>query len=59
MTVNKRFAEDGDELDAFMDQLVEVLAQTLIESSERGDSTAAIEDLRSENERAIHVIENS
>jgi hypothetical protein len=40
MTVKKRFAQDGSDLDGRMDQLVEVLAQLLDEPSHPGEASA-------------------
>jgi hypothetical protein len=57
MTVRKQFAEDGGELDACMDQLVEVLVQLLAEPNVPGVPIAST-DLHSENTRAIHVSED-
>jgi len=59
MTVNKQFALDGGELDAFMEQLAEVLAQLLDEPAgpQNQGTEPAIADLHSENARVIHVIE--
>jgi len=61
MTVKKQFAQDGGDLDASMDQLVEVLAQLLDEPAgpQTQDTAPAIADLPSGNDRGIHVIENS
>ena len=61
MTVKKQFAQDGGDLDASMDQLVEVLAQLLDEPAgpQNQDAAPAIADLHSGNDRGIHVIENS
>jgi hypothetical protein len=59
MTVNKQFAHDGGDLDASMDQLVEVLVQLLAESAspQNQDAPPAIVDLHSGDDRGIHVIE--
>jgi hypothetical protein len=59
MTVKKQFAQDGGDLDASMDQLVEVLAQLLDDAAcpQNQDPAPAIEDLHSGNVRGIHVIE--
>ena len=59
MTIKKHFAIDGGDLDASMDELVEVLAQMLDEptSAENQGTTPAIVDLHSPNDRVIHVIE--
>lgn len=62
MTVNKHFAQDGNALDERMDQLVEVLAQLLEEpqnpqtAAADNQDTAAIADLRSADDRVIHVV---
>ncbi len=56
MTVKRDFAQDGGELDACMDQLVEVLVQ-LLEDKVDPHIPSPIGDLHSENDRAIHVIE--
>jgi hypothetical protein len=59
MTVKRDFARDGGELDASMDQLVEVLAQLLDEpASPQNQNAAVIADLHSGNDRGIHVIES-
>ncbi len=57
MTVNKRFAQDGGELDACMDQLVQVLVQ-LLEDKVDPHIPSPIGDLHSDSERAIHVSES-
>ena len=59
MTVKKQFAEDGGDLDASMDQLVEVLAQLLDDAADQQNQhvAPAIADLHSGNDRVIHVIE--
>ena len=61
MTVSKRFAPDGGELDPCMDQLVEVLAQLLQlpEDPEEEGAIPSMIDLHSPGPRAIHVMENS
>ena len=58
MTVKRQFAENCGDLDAPMDQLVEILTQLLAETTagETIDATNAAVDLHSENGRAIHVI---
>lgn len=63
MTVNKQFAQDGVALDDCLDQLVEVLAQLLEEAPNPPTATAAnpeavtaSSDLRSGNDRVIHVV---
>jgi hypothetical protein len=60
MTVNKQFAQEGGELDASMDQLIEVLAQLLDEpaSPQNQDAALVMADLHSEYDGGIHVIEN-
>jgi hypothetical protein len=60
MTVNKQFAHDGGDLDASMDELVEVLAQLLDEpaGTQNQDASPAIADLHSGDDRGIHVIES-
>jgi len=60
MTVNKQFAEDCGDLEASMDQLVEVLAQLLDEpaSPQNPDAAPPIADLHSGHDRGIHVIGN-
>lgn len=53
MTVHQHFAQDRGQLDACMDQLVEVLVQLLAEP-EPGVRMACTH-LHSESDRAIHV----
>jgi hypothetical protein len=59
MTVNKCFAQHGGDLDASMDQLVEVLAQLLDEPAEPQNegSAVVIADLHLKDARVIHVVE--
>jgi hypothetical protein len=52
MTVNKQFAQDGAPLDDCMESLLEVLAE-LLEEPQNATATA---ELRSGNDRAIHVV---
>ena len=54
MTVNKQFAQDGAPLDDCMESLLEVLAE-LLEEPQNATATA---ELRSGNDRAIHVVNN-
>jgi len=63
MTVKKQLAQDGVTLDDCLDQLVEVLAQLLEEApntpaaaADNPGTITAIADLRSGNDRAIHVV---
>jgi len=60
MTVNKHFAQDGGDLDASMDQLVEALAQLLDEPAhpQIQPVAPAVSDLHLGDNRAIHVIDN-
>jgi hypothetical protein len=59
MTVNKKFAVNGGDLDALMDQLVEVLAQLLEEpvGPQNQGHLVGMSDLHLGNDRGIHVIE--
>jgi hypothetical protein len=64
MTIRKQFAQEGVALDDCLDQLVEVLARLLDEApnppappENNPASVTAIADLRSGNDRAIHVVE--
>jgi len=61
MTVKKQFAQDGADLEVRMDQLVVVLAQMLDEpaAADRPAKTSPNADLRSVDDRDIHVIENN
>jgi hypothetical protein len=55
MTVKRDFAKDGGDLDASMDQLIEVLARLL--GGPPPQRQTPISDLRFEDKRAIHVVE--
>jgi hypothetical protein len=65
MTVNKQFAQDGAPLDECMESLLEVLAELLQETPDQPTAEAvnqgncgAIAALRSQGDRAIHVVVN-
>jgi hypothetical protein len=60
MIVKKRFMKDGDDLDACMDQLVEVLAQLLEEPTGHGTvaASSSVAHLHSGDARDIHVVES-
>jgi hypothetical protein len=66
MTVKKQFAQDGAPLDDCMESLLEVLAELLEEpenppvaGTENQGTGEASADLRSGDDRAIHVVVNN
>ena len=65
MTIDKQFAQDGAPLDDCMESLLEVLAELLEESQypaatgkDNQDGAAGTTELRSGDDRAIHVVVN-